>query len=53
MWQEFLASGRRSERGSERAGGRVCHRHRGRRGRPWHRPAAASLRGHDPHSDLR
>ena len=34
-------------------GGRTCHWHRGRRWGPGQRPAAAALRGNDPHLDLR
>ena len=32
---------------------RTCHWHRGRRWGPGQRPAAAALRGDDPHLDLR
>ena len=51
--QEFPSAGRRLECGPERAGGRLRHRHCWGRRRAWHRPAAAALRGHDPHPHLR
>lgn len=50
--QEFPLSGRWSERGSERPGSGLRHRHSGRRGRERHSSAAAAIRGHDPHPDF-
>ncbi|XP_063652567.1 V-type proton ATPase 16 kDa proteolipid subunit c isoform X1 [Pan troglodytes] len=51
--QELPPAGRRPERGPERPGSRLCHRHRGGRWRAGHRPAAPTIRGHDPDSHLR
>lgn len=42
-----------SERGSERTGSRLRHRHSGRRRREGHSSAAKAICGHDPHPDFR
>lgn len=51
--QEFPLSGSWTERGSERAGGGLRHRHSGRRGCEGHSSAAEAICGHDPHPDFR
>lgn len=51
--QEFPLPGSWSERGSERTGSGLRHRHSGRCGREGHSSAAKAICGHDPHPDFR
>lgn len=51
--QEFPLPGSWSERGSERAGSGLRHRHSGRRRCEGHSSAAKAICGHDPHPDFR